>query len=261
MKKHTKSTGRVNARAHSTTKQPKVDWRKQLYNDCKLGPIDEVQLPEAMITRLHGILLDIDPRLYRKSAVPPGSGDNPRLFNSKVVQQWLGRHAALRDAEVLNSGRGLHIIISFAAPVEFATEGERQRWAGIVKAIQAVLPSDPDMPGITALTRARGSINSKNGTKVTQLAPGKPVIKDLVLELFDQLRAKPFRTAMSILFGSERSTPCPVCDRDDSTLSAQDHVGLCYGSCGRGHRPRPPPPEAAKCLPGIVERHLNAPSE
>jgi hypothetical protein len=52
-----------------------------------------------------------------------------------------------------DTGRGLHVIIWFDDLVKFNTDGDRRRWAGIVEAVQAALPIDPDQPGITALTR------------------------------------------------------------------------------------------------------------
>jgi hypothetical protein len=225
--------------AASTSKKPegapqklRVDWREQLYNDRSSGPIKKVQLPASMITRLYGILLDIDPNLFRKTVVSSRIRANPRLFYKKRLRAWLSRHAALRDAEVRISGRGLHVIIWLEKPVEFASDAERQRWSGIVRAVQAVLPVDPDMPGITALTRPCGSINSKNGAAVELLRPGKPVSQEPVLQLFELLRTKPFGTVMGVLFGTERATPCPVCRQAESTLTALDVEGRCYGSCG-----------------------------
>jgi hypothetical protein len=102
-----------------------------------------------------------------------------------------------------------------------------------VRALQAVLPTDPDAPGITATTRALGSINSKNGMKVTRLHRGKPVAIQAVLDFFQQLRSSPIKTVMEILFGTDRVRPCPVCGDEDSTLAALDRVGTCYGSCGK----------------------------
>ena len=36
--------------------------------------------------------------------------------------------------------------------MEFATGADRERWAAVIKVTQRLLPSDPDCPGITALT-------------------------------------------------------------------------------------------------------------
>jgi hypothetical protein len=186
-----------------------------------------------MITRLWGVLLDLDPILFRRRFAPAGEPTDARHFFEDVVEPWLSRHDALRDAEVVATGCGLHVIIWFEKPLEFETDADRQRWAGVVKAVQATLPVDPDMPGITATTRAVGSVNTKNGAKVVRLRRGKSVEPEVVLDLFDQLRERPFRTVASILFGSEQIEPCPVCGAEGSSLGALDHQGRCYGSCGK----------------------------
>ena len=127
----------------------------------------------------------------------------------------------------------MHVLIWLAEPLVFATDGQRRRWAGIVQAVQAVLPVDPDQPGITALTRPVGSINGKNGATVTRLKEGKPVPAERVEDLFDRIRRAPFRTVMKVLLGAERVRPCPVCRADGTSLAAIDFVGCCYGSCGK----------------------------
>ena len=55
---------------------------------------------------------------------------------------------------------------------EMYSEGEQRYWAGNVKAVQCTLPIDPDMPGVTALTRPVGATNAKNGATVTVPRPG-----------------------------------------------------------------------------------------
>lgn len=209
------------------------DDRRQLFNDAMCGPIELIQLPAEMITRLNGILYDIDLDAFRTSVVPAEARSNPDKFYQAVVRPWLRRHTVLKDAQVRRSGRGLHVIIWFEEPVEFASDGERRRWDGIVRALQAVLPTDPDAPGITATTRALESTNSRNGVKVTRLHRGKPVSVQAVLDFFEQVRSSPFKTVMEILFGTDRLRPCPVCGSDGSTLVALDRVGTCYGSCGK----------------------------
>src|SRR5262249_52176114 len=153
------------------------------------------------------------------------------LFYEELVEPWLSRHPVFRKAEVRDSGRGLHVLILFDRPVEFATQGERQLWAGVVKVVQRLLPTDPGCPGITALTRPVGSVNSKNGKKVRRLKKGRPVDPREVLALYEQARAAPFRTVAS-LFGAERVSPCPVCKAEGSALVVLDHTGKCY-QCGK----------------------------
>jgi hypothetical protein len=130
------------------------------------------------------------------------------------------------------TGGGLHTILWTDKPIEFLEPGDRERWVAKVQVIQAALPIDPMQPGITATTRAIGSINGKNGKKVRRLKAPEPVTQ-LELEAFaDEIVASPFKTVMKILTGTDRLQPCPKCKQDDATLSALDHVGKCYGSCG-----------------------------
>jgi hypothetical protein len=220
---------------HRKTKLKKrqTDLRKQLFNSGKVGPMGRVSLPLEMVTTLLGILLDLDSRMFRDEIASAKVRSNPKKFYNVVVQPLLVRHPVLSKAEVRNSGRGLHIILWLIEPVEFTTETERARWAAITKVIQRLLPTDADCPGLTALTRALGSTNSKNGAKVTRLYKGEPVSADDVLNLFNQARSKPFRTLAEILFGTLHISPCPICKGDGTKLDALDRVGMCYGSCGK----------------------------
>jgi hypothetical protein len=210
-----------------------VDLREQLYNAREVGPIDRVQLPLENITEIHAIGFDLDLELYRPdSLIGPALG-SPAEFAEQSLVPMLARHPALRGAEVRDTGRNLHAIIWFDQPVVFQYDGIRRRWAGYVKVIQAALPIDPDMPGITALTRPVGSINGKTGRPVATLRAGTPVPVADVLALYDQMVRAPFRTVMGIIFGAERVSPCPVCGVAGSSLSALDREGRCYGNCGK----------------------------
>jgi len=210
-----------------------IDIREQLFNNGESGPVAEVSTPTGCITSLSGILLDFDLPLFRPSAVIPNTPLNPVDFYQQVLRHWLDRHELARNSEVRMSGTGLHSLVRFKEPVVFRTDSERKRWGGIVKVIQASLPTDPDAPGINALTRPIGSINSKNGFTVTQLTLGQPVEAETVVEFYQRMLTSPFRTAMQILLGTERVEPCPICQKPTAKLTALDHVGKCYGSCGK----------------------------
>jgi hypothetical protein len=216
----------------SNINDDQLDRREQPYNARESGPIQRVQLATDNITQLHGIVLDIDLNLIRTDCPVPVTTTGPGEFYETTLGPMLDRHPALAGAEVRDSGRNVHVNIWFDAPVTFETDGERRRWAGIVQVVQAALPIDPDQPGITALTRPLGSINGKTGREVTCLRPGTPVPIAEVLRLYDQMVRSPFRTVMGILLGADRISPCPICGAEGSTLSAIDHVGRCYGSCG-----------------------------
>jgi len=209
-----------------------VDLREQLVNEGLVGPIHEVSIPAEMITRLNGIMLDIDPSLWSRGAAL-GLRKEPAAFFENVVEPMLSRHSILSSAEARNSGTGLHIIVWLKPGVEFANDGDRDRWAGAVKAVQHALPTDPNCPGITALTRPVGSVNGKNNAKVNRLKSGMPVTPEAVLAFCEQLRVKPFKTIGTILFGDGPVTPCPLCTEAGSRLGLLDHHGMCYGHCGR----------------------------
>ncbi len=211
----------------------RVDEREQLVNNRLCGPITEVSVAEAGITRLYGILLDIDPDRLHADIAPPTVLANPDQLLQVVVREWLDRHPVFAKAEVRSSGRGLHVIIMMSPPVEFETEAQRQRWAGVVKLVQKLLPTDPDCPGITAMTRPIGSINGKNGTKVRLLRAGETVSPDDVLGLCKKAIASPFGTVAGLLYGDTRISPCPICQADGSRLDVLDRWGMCYGRCGK----------------------------
>ena len=209
-----------------------VDFREQLCNEGRSGPITKVSLPEVMITSIRGIMLDFDPSRF-KPEWRSGELGNPISFFEELIGPMLARHPVLAKAEVRFSGQGLHVIIHFSDPIEFKTEADRQLWKAIVKVIQRLLPTDPDCPGITAMTRPIGSVNSKNGAIVTQLHKGEPVKGEEVLGLFNLAHTSPFRTVARLLFGSERIQPCPICNGPESQLNAMDREGNCYGRCGK----------------------------
>jgi hypothetical protein len=210
-----------------------IDLREQLVNEREVGPYQVVQLITEQVARLHAFFFDLDLHLIRPGPLAPGREAGPAAFYERTARHWLARHPVLADAEVRNSGGGLHIIPWLAEPVAFATDGQRRRWDGIVRAVQALLPVDPHQPGITGLTRAVGSTNSKHNAVVERLKEGKLVPVDRVEHLFQQMSMSPFRTVMLVLLGAERIRPCPVCGQAGTTLSAADYVGFCYESCGK----------------------------
>ena len=214
-------------------KPPQPDSRKQLFNGGKIGPLKMIQVSTERIVQLRGILFDLDPDILQENPLMPRVSDSPKTLFEDTIGPILQRHPVLAKCEVRDSGRGLHAILNFTEPIRFDDERERLRWAAVVQVVQAALPVDPDQPGITATTRALGSINGKNSRKVRRLHKGEPVTADEVLQLFDEMCTSPFRTVFKILTGQEMLEPCPFCGKEDSKFTALDHVGDCYGSCGR----------------------------
>ena len=178
-----------------------VDAREALFNCGAVGPVEQIQDSTKLIVSIRGILYDLDPDILTAGAILKAVPKDPAEFYAAVIRPMLDRHPVLAKAEVRSSGRGLHAILRFDEPVEVNSEGERDRWAGVVEVVQAALPIDPDQPGITATTRPIGSINGKNGAMVTMLAKGEPVTADEVRELFDEMIEAPFRAVMKILTG------------------------------------------------------------
>lgn len=210
--------------------EPILDLREALFNDGSTGAAPRIQLPTERITRLRGLMIDLDPGKLDPAnpLFPPAEQPAEFLRRNQAV---LDRHPLVRDAEVRSSGTGLHLLLWFEPPVELKTAGDQRRWDGLIRVIQATLPSDPNAPGIAALTRPVGSINSRNGARVETFRPGSPIDPQRVVEFAAQVKAAPFRVVAGILLGNESMTPCPVCSGARSSLAALDRVGKCYG-CG-----------------------------
>lgn len=207
-----------------------IDVREQLYNDQLKGPIEEIQLPKESITSLHGIMIDLDPKLLvaGNPLFPPA--DDPEAFFAGI-QPVLERHPLARHAEVRASGTGLQPIVWMDPPVELYTADDQDRWDHIVRLVQGTLPSDPNAPGITALTRAVGSINGKSGAPVRVLRPGVPVSPEAVIAFIDEVAEAPFKHVATILLGAKVVSPCPLCRQEGSKFGVLDQIGWCYANC------------------------------
>ena len=201
-----------------------------LFNDGCKGPESRIQLPAARITRLLGIMLDLDPgKLDPRQPVFPPGGRPPRVPREHPARPRSPPPA--RDAEVRISGTGLHAD-PLARPARRAEVRRRAAyWAAIVAAVQASCRRTRNAPGITALTRPVGSINSKNGGRVEILEPGSPI---------DPQRRRRFRQRVAGRAVPDRRedparrgaiSPCPICRSERSRLDVLDHAGKCYG-CG-----------------------------
>jgi hypothetical protein len=210
-----------------------VDEREQLVNQREIGPVECVSLPEDLVTTIHGMMADIDLK-YLTSALVDATTDTPAAIGlyDTHVRTWLDRDPILRHAEVRFSGTGLHVLLWFAPAVEAQHVGDRQRWRGMIAAVQCALPTDPTAPMLTALTRPVGSINGKTNAIVRTLRAGAPITPDEFRAHYQRVRDKPFATVARLLYGTERVSPCPVCQDDGRKLLAGERVGHCYGGCG-----------------------------
>jgi hypothetical protein len=207
------------------------DTRQQLYNRGDCGSFADVQLPLERITTLHGFFFDLDPGLLRPgNPLFPPDDDPKRFFD--LVRAVLDRHPLGRVAEVRATGTGLHVITWLDPPVELSTAAAQAKWGSFVRTVQMTLPTDLHAPGITGLTRAVGSTNSKNGAVVEVLRGGTPVAATAVEEFMARLDRAPFKEIGTVLLGGTGVDPCPVCLGQGSRLDVLDHVGMCY-SCGK----------------------------
>jgi hypothetical protein len=174
------------------------DLREALWNEGRTGPAALIQVPTERITRLSGILLDLDPaKLAAENPWFPPAED-PVEFHAKI-KHVLQRHPLARHAEIRLSGTGLHGIIWLAPPVELTSAFEQKWWANVVRMVQCSLPVDFNAPGITALTRSIGSINSKNGAVVELAESGEPIDPACVIAFAKGLAKEPFKTVAMIL--------------------------------------------------------------
>ena len=215
--------------------EPSLGWddvREALFNERLVGPATQIQLPAERITRLHGIILDLDPKLYAADnpLFPPS--DDPALFFANI-RPVVDRHPLARFAEVRMSGTGLHLILHLEPAVELKSAGDQNYWAAVVRVVQCSLPIDPDMPGITATTRPVGATNSKNGATVRVLKAGEPVAPKAVEAFLARVAEAPFKEVVLPLLGSDRVSPCPVCGGEGTRLDVLSHVGKCYGGCSK----------------------------
>ncbi|MBL8798908.1 MAG: hypothetical protein JNM56_33800 [Planctomycetia bacterium] len=208
------------------------DLRESLCNDRQTGTAAEIAVPRERITRLHTVLLDFDPHLYVPENALFRPDEDPDAFFANI-KPVLDRHPLARFAEIRASGTGLHALLWLQPVVELTTAADQERWKLIVQAVQASLPIDPDMPDITALTRPIGAVNSKNGAAVRQLQAGEPISPAAVEEYVRSLTTAPFRQVALPLLGSERCSPCPVCQGPGTRLDVLDFQGRCYGGCSK----------------------------
>jgi hypothetical protein len=208
------------------------DLREQLVNECQSGTFAQAQLAAERITSLHGILFDLDPGRYRPGnpILPPDP--DPKTFFTNI-EAVLDRHPLARSAEVRVTGTGLHVIVRLCPAVELTSSAEQEHWEHIVRAVQATLPADVNAPGITALTRPVGSVNSKNGRTVEVIRPGTTVSAEQVTAFLTRVARAPFKEVISVLLGGLRVTPCPVCRGEGTRLDVLNYVGMCYGHCGK----------------------------
>lgn len=213
---------------NNNSSRDQIDLREQLTNERRMGSFQEIQLPSATITTVHGIMTDVDPALLDPKAFGLESFGSPDVFYIKAIRPMLVRHPTLAKAHVRCSGNGLHVIYFLDKALPLRSETEQTEWAARTVALQRLLPSDPNCRGITAVTRPIGSVNGKNNSKVYEITAGHNVSAEELVTLCQELAIRPFLTLANILFGSDQITPCPGCKKPESRLGVRDREGHCY---------------------------------
>jgi len=219
------------------------DQREALFNSGAVGTFKEVMVQRHEVTLLRGILIEIDGECLRVgNVIDEMPADGFELYK-RHVRGWLDNHPLLRKAEVRFSGRWLHCILNFAAPVEIKSDRRRELWGRVIKAVQRSLPSDPEAPSLLAMTRPVFELTLPTGRTVELIKTGEPVTELEVLHFAEDLTRRGFATVTQILFGTTNVSPCPFCRKADSTLSAAAPLyrtsnpniasrGSCY-ECGK----------------------------
>jgi hypothetical protein len=223
-----------------TQTQPDQDQREALYNDPAVGTATQIAMPREAVTRLRGLVIDLDSNILKPNPWFPPAAD-AATFHCGITPV-LERHPVLRYAEVRNTGRYLHLIVWFQTAVELRTAAEQRTWTGIHAVLKASVPSDPAAHPLITLTRPIGAVNSKTGAMVSRLKVALPVDSAALQAWANDVARKPFEALGMILFGQKRITPCPYCNTTDSYLDLGDRVGYCYGPCrtvplSRFHKP------------------------
>jgi hypothetical protein len=214
-----------------TAPQPAADQREALVNDRAIGPAWHIAVPREMVTRIHGLVIDLDANVLKDNPwFPPG--ETAESFWAGITPV-LTRHRILRHAEIRFTGRWLHAITWISPPVEVHTAAEQARWTGIHQVLKASVPSDPAAPALNGMTRPVGSTNSKTGNEVRTLKVGNPISAAILEEWVEEVKRRPFETLALVLFGERRITPCPFCMREGSHLDLGEEFGHCYGPCRR----------------------------
>lgn len=211
-----------------------TDRREQTFNQGHCGPIGLISTAVDAVGQIRTVMLDIDLKLFNPDGPFSPEGLTPLEFYARYVAVWLDNHPVLRKAEVRFTGGGFHVLLNLLEPIRLDTDDRRKRWKGIVQVVQMALPTDPQQPGINAMTRPVGSVNSKNGEIVTLFREGEPVTEPEIVSMFDEMRRQPFLTLMKIWFGTDKLSPCPICREEGSYLESEEaKKGRCYGPCGQ----------------------------
>jgi hypothetical protein len=217
----------------SSSARGEDDIREALFNGAECGPANKIAIPRDEVAAINGLLIDVDNKLLDPEVIGRESADSPDVLYEAHVRHWLDRDRLLSLAEVRNTGGGLHVILRPNEPL-LCKPDQQQLWDDIAKGIRLALPGDPKVLGINSMTRCIGELNRKYDPprEVRMLRKGSPVSRNDVLDLVDRLEKNAAAVWMNMFFGGERTSPCPLCLGDGTSLGiAGGHTVRCY-HCG-----------------------------
>jgi len=210
------------------------DIREATFNGRESGPAFLIARPVDQVSAIHGFMIDLDCGILDPAVVGQECVESADILYERHVQGWLDRDAVLSKAEVRNTGHGLHVLLWLGDPIICAGD-DASRWDKIARGLRNVLPGDPNLNGIIAMTRPVGATNSKYepARTVTQLRAGQPVSREEILDLGNRVASAPARLWMQVFHGSERVSPCPLCGNEKNSLGVAGNWQVqCY-ECGR----------------------------
>jgi hypothetical protein len=210
------------------------DIREATFNGRESGPAFSIARPVDQVSAIHGFMIDLDCGILNPAVVGQECVESADILYERHVQGWLDRDAVLAKAEVRNTGHGLHVLLWLGDPIICAGDNAR-RWDKIARGLRNVLPGDPNLNGIIAMTRPVGATNNKHepAKTVTQVRAGERVSREEILDLHKRVATAPGRLWMQVLHGGERTSPCPLCRGEATSLGVAGSWQVrCY-ECGR----------------------------
>lgn len=223
-------------RSNSTRAPGYDDIREAIFNGRECGPAFTISRPVEQVSAIHGFLIDLDCGILDSGVVGEASVQSADVLYDEHVCSWLDRDPVLAKAEARNTGHGLHILLWLDEPI-ICSGDEARHWDKIARGLRVVLPGDPNLNGIIAMTRPVDALNTKHepAKTVSQLRAGQPVSREEILDIHERIATAPARLWMRVFHGGERQSPCPLCGDEKNSLGVAGNWQVqCYG-CGRVH--------------------------
>ena len=169
-----------------------LDMREAMFNDGVTGAASRIQLPTERITRLRGLMIDVDPG----KLIP----DNPLFPPAEDPGEFFGRNPGRPRSSSAGAPRGGPQHRDGAAPAPLVRA--RRRAGGRRRAAALGRPDPPD-PGDAALRPqcardhgpdpAGGIDQLQEWGPRRELRPRSPIDPQRVVEFAAQVKAAPFR--------------------------------------------------------------------